>query len=284
MLHALPGQMEWVHFPAFSPDGQMLAAANREGGVTIWDANSDQELLAFDGDGPTLTAITFSPDGTKLAAGGQEGIVHIWDALSGERLTDIRTDGDTITELIFTSNGDIIRSFDQKGTIVAWDVATGARLGGLHCPNRIQIDAELTKDGQLSAVACNSVFVVRPQDAPNRETVLYSLAQHFGEATGVAFNPEGTILAISTSVGVIKLWDMETGEERQTLSRSGPPLGGVDFSPDGRYLVTAASDGTISVYIMSIDELMDVARSRLSRDFTGGECQTYLSLPSCPEE
>jgi hypothetical protein len=37
-------------------------------------------------------------------------------------------------------------------------------------------------------------------------------------------------------------------------------------------------DETISVYISSIEELMEVARSRLSRGFTREECRTYLSL------
>ena len=43
-------------------------------------------------------------------------------------------------------------------------------------------------------------------------------------------------------------------------------------------------DETISVYIMSIEELMEAGRSRLSRGFTIEECRNYLSLDSCPEE
>jgi len=61
------------------------------------------------------------------------------------------------------------------------------------------------------------------------------------------------------------------------------PIGGVDFSPDGRYLAAAGSDGTIMVYILSIEELMTMARSRLSRGFTLEECRTYLPLDSCPD-
>jgi len=75
----------------------------------------------------------------------------------------------------------------------------------------------------------------------------------------------------------------EASEERLTFADRGSPLNGVDISQDGRYLAAAASDGTISVYIMSIEELMEVARSRLSRDFTQEECRTYLFLDSCPE-
>jgi WD40 repeat protein len=307
MLQALTGPMDRVNYPAFSPDGQNLAAASREGGVTIWDATSGQKLLALDGDGPTFSAVAYSPDGTRLVAGGPEGIIHIWDAVGGERLLELHSDQDTIMELIFTANGEVLSSIDQAGLSVLWDFATGDRLRTTGCQNRNLIDAEVTADGRLTALACNDVFVVQPQDPLDTETILWPLAADGrGQASGVAFNPEGTILATSSSLGQIKLWDMETGEERLTLldqelpqdrseiefqGRLGLPLNvfnrpmnGVDFSPDGRYLAAAGSDGTIIVYIMSLEELMEVARSQLSRGFTTAECQTYLSLDSCPEE
>jgi hypothetical protein len=34
---------------------------------------------------------------------------------------------------------------------------------------------------------------------------------------------------------------------------------------------------------VNIEDLMDLARSRLSRGFTEEECRTYLHLPSCEE-
>jgi hypothetical protein len=77
--------------------------------------------------------------------------------------------------------------------------------------------------------------------------------------------------------------ESEAGGERLTLLDQGLSLSGEDASLDGRYLAAAGSDGTISVYIMSIEELMEVARSRLSREFTQEECRTYLSLDNCPE-
>jgi WD40 repeat protein len=230
---------------------------------------------------------------------------------TGERLADIRIDGDTIAELFFTPDGNRIRSFDQAGWIITWDAATGARLGKIRisCAPSSQIDAEVTVDSQLTAVACGRLALVRTADLANKENVQYPFTGDIVEATGVAFNPEGTILAASSSVGALKLWDPETGEERFTLSGRGleirlddrggynslgfldsigesygRPLSGVDFSPDGRFLVAAGSDGTVIVYIISIEELMEVARSRLSRGFTSEECRTYLSLDSCPGE
>ncbi len=213
-------------------------------------------------------------------------------------------------ELIFSENGDILSAFDQEGVSVLWDMVTGARLRRTQCQNFGHylnlIDAEVTEDGRLTAVACNDAYVVQPRDRLDTDTILHTLAEGLGGATGVAFNPEGTILATSTDEGAVTLWDMETGKERLTLADRLVPQGrdeidfqggfglpsnaknmsisGVDFSPDGRYLAAAGSDGTVHVYIMSLEELMEIARSRLSRDFTQEECRTYLSLDKCVEE
>jgi hypothetical protein len=75
----------------------------------------------------------------------------------------------------------------------------------------------------------------------------------------------------------------EASEERLMLVDQGLLPGSAGSNPDGRYLAAAGSDGAISIYVMSVEELMEVARSRLSRDFTDVECRTYLSLDECPE-
>jgi WD40 repeat protein/serine/threonine protein kinase len=320
LLHALPGPLEWPHYPAFSPDGRRLAAVGRDGGIIIWDANSGQKLLGLDEDITNLNAISFSLDGSRLAAGGQGSLIHIWDADTGERLSDISTDRGSILELFFTPDGSSIRTLAQGGLVTTWDVVSGVFLGSIPvaCPLDSQIDAEVTADGQITVVACDRIALLRTDDTLENEGVHYTLEDDIIGASGVAINPDGTILAASSSTGVIKLLDLETEEERFTLAgqelltkgeelradtRGGLPfyhqafgylyptrasfaraLTGIDFSSDGRFLVAAGSDGTVSVYIISIEELMEAGRSRLSRGFSKDECRKYLSLDSCPEE
>lgn len=193
-------------------------------------------------------------------------------------------------ELIFTPDGDQIRTYDRSGLEFAWDTVTGqshkkiGAAGFAGGGDNYYWDVEFTPDGRLGATACAAAEVFWASSKLENEGRVYEL-KDVGEAlTGVALNPEGTLLATSSSDGLAKLWNLETGEEIVTISDRIHSLGGVDFSPDGHYLVTAESDGTVSVYDMSIEELMEVARSRLSRDkLTQEECQRYLHLniPTC---
>jgi WD40 repeat protein/serine/threonine protein kinase len=295
LLHDLPAQADWVHFPAFSPDGKKLAAANEQGGISLWDVNSGHEILTILNDGPAFTAVAFSRDGSRLAAGGLGGYAHIWDVESGRRLATIdNNDGLIITELIFSPDGESIFSYDWQGWNLSWNSHTGELLSGRGpdpvCEATLW-DAELSADGQLQAVAAfdGLTYVFRanyePGDEPNYVSVL-GLSGHEGNVTGVAFNEQGTLL-------VIRLWDLElsdtlgdknSGEEISVLTDQILPLGGVDFSPDGHHVVTAGDDGMVRVFVVGIEELMELARSRLSRDFTSAECREYLHLPYCEED
>jgi len=57
----------------------------------------------------------------------------------------------------------------------------------------------------------------------------------------------------------------------------------MDFSPDGRFLALAGGDETVHVFVLSINKLIDLANSRLTRSFTLEDCQKYLRQEICPE-
>jgi hypothetical protein len=58
----------------------------------------------------------------------------------------------------------------------------------------------------------------------------------------------------------------------------GPDLA---FSPDGKHLATTDM-GTVRIYVLPIEELVALARLRLTRTWTPEECQRYLHLDQCP--
>ena len=44
------------------------------------------------------------------------------------------------------------------------------------------------------------------------------------------------------------------------------------FSPDGKHLATAGADGSIRTYTLQLDQLIALARARLTRTLTNEEC------------
>jgi WD40 repeat protein/serine/threonine protein kinase len=287
-----PGRSDGMHYPTFSNDGQRLAAADNLGDVTIWDVDSGKELLTLSGAEQAVTVIAFMPDDSQLATAGQDGMGKIWDAETGELLAYFG-DETEITWMDYSLDGQYIWSFNESGDVSTWDAQTGAPVTGPSPGGECEIgswDSEPSVDGRYWAFAeCGGlVYVYEAQDEPDEGTPtfakLYVLPFHRGSVTGVAFNPEATVLVSVGWDGMAELWDMATGLELFTLVDQSIPLVAVDVSPDGRYVATGSSDGTISVYALGVDELITLARSRLSRGFTKVECQRYLHLPACPDE
>ncbi|MEX2121628.1 MAG: hypothetical protein WD847_18720 [Pirellulales bacterium] len=65
----------WV---TFSPDGRLLAAADWNGSVTLWDAaTGERKRTIADHQAGVLTAV-FAPDGATLATGSEDKTLRLW--------------------------------------------------------------------------------------------------------------------------------------------------------------------------------------------------------------
>jgi hypothetical protein len=78
------------------------------------------------------------------------------------------------------------------------------------------------------------------------------------------------------------VWDTSTGGELLTLNSSAAQLNKVAYSPDGRRLITAGPDA-IRVHVLPIDELVNLAQSRVTRWWTEDECRKLLHQEQCPD-
>ncbi len=78
---------------------------------------------------------------------------------------------------------------------------------------------------------------------------------HTGAIGGVAFSPDGRLLAIASRDGTARVWDLAAGELLGTLTRHAGTVTGVAFSPDG-LVATASYDGKPRVWDPVAGELV----------------------------
>ncbi|EGJ32189.1 MULTISPECIES: hypothetical protein [Moorena] len=76
---------------------------------------------------------------------------------------------------------------------------------------------------------------------------------HNNQLTSIKFSPDGKLLASASLDSRIKLWDVTTGKELQTLIGHRHWVNSVSFSPDGKLLASAGSDNTVKLWNLELD-------------------------------
>jgi WD40 repeat protein len=124
-----------------------------------------------------------------------------------------------------------------------------ARLGTARLRHGQQVSAlAFSPDGKsLLSVGWGeaSLSTVRLWDAADGKEK-WSVRQRF--ASCAAFTPDGRSIAVGGGIGVVRLWQAETGREMHKLTGDQGAVSAVAFSPDGKGMFTAGGSGKLHLW------------------------------------
>jgi len=136
-----------------STDGQLLAYADEQDVIHIWDAAAGREKLRFttlkmDASGiRKLYALAFSPDGRTLAAGCSDHSVRLWEAATGQERHRYLGHRDRIRQVAFSLDGKMMASVSDDTTALIWDVpGVSSDKSGLPDLPKLWVDLAATND------------------------------------------------------------------------------------------------------------------------------------------
>jgi WD40 repeat protein len=230
----------------------------------------------------TLSVLSISPDDRMLALIADPS--RIIDLASGRGFTlaalpgpPPAVSGCQWVAAAISDNDRLIAGADFCGQVVVWNPSTG------------RIVARFTNQGEISHIAfspdARDLAVGSWDGTITIWDVLRARASEVltGDTLGVndvAYSPDGALLASSSLDDTARVWNPSNGRLLRVW-REQQPLESVAFSADGKKLVTSDAAGTINVWDActacgNADELMAIARTRVTRQLTPLERSTFV--------
>lgn len=277
-LVTIPTSGTFIKDLLFSPDGTLLFSAGADSRLRAWDPATGRELTELPAHSGPLNGLAVTQDGTRLATTGEDFKVKIWvisnGTLAPEPLLTLDHPG-SVYSVAFNTDGSRLVTGAQDGAARIWDTVTGNEIITLRGHTDAVGGTAFNPDG--SHVATSSWDgTARLWDASTGEQLL-ELRGHTNGVTSIAFSTDGSRITTVSRDGTAKLWDAVTGNELLTFAGDGAGLNDLAFSPDGKLLATGGDNG-VRVYLLQLDDLIALARTRVTRELTGEECQKYLHL------
>jgi WD40 repeat protein len=174
--------------------------------VRRWEVATGKELPAADGYAGGV-AIAFAPNGKQLAS-SSDAPIHIWEATTGRPLGVLEGDPAGTACLAYSSNGRILAMGGGEPTVHLWNAATGKPIRKWSWPKG--------KDP-------------------------------YTHVESITFSPDnGTLATTVFRANQILLWDVESGQQRGSLSHE--MVRGVAFTPDGKTMVSVGWDKALRLW------------------------------------
>jgi WD40 repeat protein/uncharacterized caspase-like protein len=224
-------------------DGKILAA---------WDVSSgEKKQLHSTGSSDEINSVATSRKSNVFAVGSSDGLVRIWDTTKEQPISTIESESlkigknslaPDIGSMAISPDGDslAIASFLHR-KVEVWDIKTQSlkgRLESFAVPNNIRWG--FSPDGKLLAL-------YKDNEAKDNSLYLWDvdsgklteLKGHKEAISEIEFSPSGDRIASGSNDGTVKVWDLVSNNQKETLTGHDESVRSIAFSSDGTMLASA---------------------------------------------
>jgi WD40 repeat protein len=257
---------------ACSPDGAMVAIADCQGRLDLWDITRGLRIKSLRETGPRLIRLAFAPDGKSLAALENSGMVPVWELAGGKRINVLKgnaTDRYFSREaILFSPDGRFLLFNNWVSEACVWEVTSGKKLWSRKGFRAVALSAD--GNSAVASMELSWVTLLDLQTGKERSGTRQNMPKdpNFDSFSVycLAATLAGRQLAVGSEHGSIALLDgrqgagferflpMPLGLDRPSfavpgIAYRGVQVEGLSFSPDGRLLVSGRGDnGVVRVH------------------------------------
>ncbi|MEW6084968.1 MAG: WD40 repeat domain-containing protein [Chloroflexota bacterium] len=255
----------WQDSVAFSLDGRYFSSLGcasvdsygycQSSKATVWDFASGNviQTIEIGENSERPLKVMFSPDANLLITAdgySDKNNIKVWDIATGQLVRVM--DGQYLHDIIFgTDSNELITAGLEE--IWVRNFSTGAQDNAVVTDKFVDKIA-LSPDGKIFAIGKmtgNAEGAILIWDIDGKKAIRWLEHSKSGgsipQIDGIAFSPDGRLLASGASDGTIYLWNTLSWE-RVAILRHTDIVTRLIFSNDGKLLISSSFDGTIRIW------------------------------------
>ncbi len=211
--------------------------------VTLRIANAP-DLEKHDGE---VFCCTYTPDGAFVLSAGWDGHLRLWEASSGNHLSALKAGPKPLSACAVTPDGQCWVAGSMEGLLTFWEACSHSLLAQYVGHTRPVSAVCFSPDGQLMATASwDRNVCLRGAGRKDRDAVTFSA--HSDIVAGCRFLPHVAGLLSWSHDGTLRVWDVESGEERAVLRGPGGRVTAGAVAPDGRWAASGSREGELVLW------------------------------------
>ncbi len=246
------------------PDGKRVVAGYAKNNLHVWDLETGELIHALGGDERRFHGVkgyvraeagslAILPDGQRVLGGYESGKIKLWNAQSGKLIWEINAHSGPVYSLAITKDGKYVFSGSTDG-LKKWHIRKKRMIRHYSNLPTVRVIG-LSSDGRKAWLGIGGRGSFLPND--NR-VVLFDLKTGKGFdgeginqrrfTNAVAMAPNGRVAVAGDGTGNLTVWDLKSGEIRQTIRGSKGRVNDMAVSPDGMQIATASMDKNIYLW------------------------------------
>ncbi len=232
--------------------------------IILWDLASGEKMLRLAPVEHDAFSLAISPDGQRALIGSfYENVTSLVDLTSGEILQVLKGHHDGVSAVAFSAAGSRALTASHDGSLIHWDLATGKAIVRLDVQGGKITDVALSPDGRSALSVARDGELIRWDLHDAAEIARF--VGHGDMVWDVALLPDGKrFVSISGAPGPsvdsrdtsVRLWDIATGEQLQTIELPLVTLFQAAVTPDGKTaLVTSPAPVVLMLDVETLEEI-----------------------------
>ncbi len=249
---------------AWSPDGRLLAGGTYQRGMQVWDVTARSLLWVEQTHLISFRRVAWSPDGMRLVGGGADGSLYLWEGVDGTGQAQAGRDrrDDPLRSSVPLRVPTRLPAHQGKVMSVAWS-PDGARLasgGGSGGRGELFVWDVSTGECVQTFAGHPGVVSALAWGRGQTDTVGTGLVPVRAPTPTSPYGPSGGWLVSGGSDGMLRWWDIQSGECVMMQEAHQGTIQSLKVSPDGKWLASCGDDGAIRIWDLQSSEHLRMLR------------------------